>query len=573
MIQRVVVRNFKMFREESFDLSDSVILAGPNNRGKTSLLQAIAVWNLGLQKWLAERGPESKSKAKKRTGVAITRQDFSAIPLREMNLLWTDRSAALSKDDVSGDQKPGTPRLLSISLHGNGPAQTWELTIEFTYRYPDLVHVRPAEDTPVDAILEKARDILVVHVPPFSGIGPEETGLDRAYQDRLIGHGKPGDILRNLLLEVFTREENWKAICRDVEEIFQYRLLPPQYEGRPFILCEYQPGIPERLGHKTLPKLDISCAGSGFLQVLMLLGFFYARPASILLLDEPDAHLHVKLQKQVYDRLRQVARNRGCQLLIATHSEVLIDNTAPEKIIDFHRRPHRLVIDLERDQIREALKRLTSLDILQAEQAKGVLFLESETDLNLLREWARVFGHPAYEVLAKNPFWHNNKGRNPREARGHFFALKAVNPEIQAVLILDGDNRSLPDHEVSAEGLSVLRWRRYEAENYLVHPDALSRFAGGTSTDLFSMVSVERGITYLKNQLPPAVYSNPLAEHPYWERTPASKELLPGFFRASGIELTKNEYYQVAAQMLPGELSSEIKEKLDGLYQVLRSEQ
>ena len=42
MIKKLTVRNFKSFREQSFDLGDSVVLAGPNNAGKTTLLQAVS---------------------------------------------------------------------------------------------------------------------------------------------------------------------------------------------------------------------------------------------------------------------------------------------------------------------------------------------------------------------------------------------------------------------------------------------------------------------------------------------------------------------------------------------------
>lgn len=569
MIEQVTLRSFKRFREETFDVSDSMILAGPNNTGKTTLLQAIAVWDLALRKWMAERGPESGSRAKKRTGVAITRQDFTSIPLREMNLLWTDRSTALYKEELKEGQKLGTPRLLEIEVKGKGAKGSWFLTLEFTYRYPDLIHVRPAEETPGESVLETIRNTQVVHVPPFSGIGAEETHYDRAYQDLLIGQGKPGDILRNLLLEVHREKpEEWKQLCKEIEEMFGYRLLPPVYEGRPFILCEYQPGVSDRGRPRSLPKLDISCAGSGFLQVLMLLGFFYARPASILLLDEPDAHLHVILQKQVYDRLREIARRRGCQLLIATHSEVLVDGTSPEKIVSFFQRPHKLVADAERERVREALKRLTSLDLLMVEQTPGVLYVEGETDLNLLREWARVLKHPAHPFFSQSPFWHSNQGRHPREARAHFFALQAVKPDVHGVLILDGDYRQLPAHEVSADGLTIVRWRRYEAENYLIHPEALARFVRGAMPDIFTTASAEKGLDYLKNQLPPAVYRDPLADHDYLNATPASKTLLPGFFEAAGVPLTKNEYYQVAAQMLPEEISDEVKEKLDQICEV-----
>ncbi|MFQ5753228.1 MAG: ATP-dependent endonuclease [bacterium] len=433
LIEKVNIRYFKKFLDEQFDLSDTVILAGPNNSGKTTLIQALVVWNLALRKWLSERGPGSGSKAKKRTGVAITRKDFTAIPLREMNLLWRNCSTALLKDELGEGQKLGTPRILEIEVTGKNANQDWRLKFEYTYRYPDLIHVRPSSKTPIEHVHEVVKNLQVVHVPPFSGIGAEETRYDEAYQNLLIGQGKPGDILRNLLLEVHRdRRDDWVSLVEDIDNIFGYKLLPPVYEGQPFINCEYQHG-----NEKTQSKLDISTAGSGFLQVLMLLGFFYARPASILLLDEPDVHLHVILQKQVYDRLRSIARQRGCQLIIATHSEVLIDATSPKQIQSFFSHPHPLEADPERDQIREALKRLTSLDILLAEQAPGILYVEDESDLNLLREWAEILNHSSSQFLTKNPFWHPNHGRHPKEAQAHFFALKAVKPNTRGILLLD----------------------------------------------------------------------------------------------------------------------------------------
>jgi hypothetical protein len=134
---------------------------------------------------------------------------------------------------------------------------------------------------------------------------------------------------------------------------------------------------------------------------------------------------------------------------------------------------------------------------------------------------------------------------------------------------LDGDNRGLPDSEVTAEGLTVLRWRRYEAESYLVHPMVLTRFATPREPDLFSTSAPEKGLDFLREELPPAVLRNPLGEHDYLNVTPASKTLLPAFFQPAGISITKNEYYQIAAQMLPEEIPAEVSEKLDLIERVL----
>lgn len=560
MITKVKIRYFKQFVEQEFDLTDHMILAGPNNSGKTTLLQAITVWYLALQKWRERRGPETGSKARQRTGVPLTRQQFTALPLRAMYALWSDAVTGLGKEELQKGQKLGQPRVLTITLEGSTPQSDWRLAFEFRYQNLELLYIKPSPEH-IDQLPQAAQDVSVVHIPPFSGIGTEETRYDRPYQDLLIGQGKAGDILRNLLLEVYDKEDksDWEELVRQVEQIFGYRLMPPQYGGAPYIVCEYLKGIPATRAKNGLPELDIASAGSGFHQVLLLLGFFFARPSTVLLLDEPDAHLHVILQKQVYDLLRLIASRRRCQLIIATHSEVLIDGTSPSQILSFYRRPHLLLNDTDRDQVREALKRLTAMDILLAEPSRGILYVEGETDFNLLRAWARVLDHPLSAWFTKNPFWHSNQGRNPREAKGHFFALRAAGKNILGLLLLDGDNRNLPDREVAAEGLTVERWRRYEAESYLMHPEALTRFVEARSLPLLA----EAARRFLTDQIPPAVFRDPLGDHDFWVTTPASKTLLPQLFQTIQFPLSKEEYYLIAEQMRPEEIPAEVREKLD----------
>ncbi|MBN1592903.1 MAG: AAA family ATPase [Candidatus Coatesbacteria bacterium] len=368
MITEVTIEHFKKFGREEFHLDSSIVLAGPNNSGKTTLLQAISVWNLGVQKWLSER--QELSKAKERTGIPITRKDFTAIPLREMNLLWLDRRTAYRKDE-SPERRSGEHKLIKISLSGRSPStrEEWRLAVGLRYANKEQVYVW-LEDGNGNHVVDApraAKEMAVVHVPPFSGIGAEETGLNSGYQNMLVGQGKPGDILRNLLLQVYKKREQgeaepWLSLVRSVRDLFGYQLSDPIYNELtdPFIRVEY--------GHEEGDTtFDIASAGSGFHQVLMLLSFFHARPASVLLLDEPDAHLHVILQRQVFDTLRSTAREKQCQLLVSTHSEVILQDAAPEQILSFYGSPHRLQVASEKDQVREALKRLSSLDLLSAE--------------------------------------------------------------------------------------------------------------------------------------------------------------------------------------------------------------
>ncbi len=552
MIRRVTVRNFKRFQEEAFELADTVVLAGPNNSGKSTLLQAIATWKLGLDRWVAQR---SGSQATRRTGVSILRSEFTAVPLREMNLFWEGRQVA------GGGERAGQPRRIEIILEGDD----WSCGLEFQYANPEMIYVRPlgAAEMPVKELRKfppaPARELNVVHIPPLSGIERDEPRRDRGYQDLLIGLGRPGEILRNLLLEVSEREEDWEALTRHVEALFQIELRPPSYSpGQPFILCEYRERGSRRF-------LDLASAGSGFLQVLLILAFFYARPATVLLLDEPDAHLHVILQRQTYDLLRRIAAERGSQLILATHSEVLLDATDPERVIAFigpHPRP--LLTKTERDQVREALKRLSTTDLILGREVGAVLYTEGASDAPILREWARILNHPLQRFLG-HPYIHLLKGRNLDEAKAHFFALRAAFPDIRGACLLDGDNKEEPDREMTKRGLLVLRWRRYEIENYLLVPETLRRFVREHAPlGPLAATRVDRAFSKL---LPPN--TDPFADHVAQVHVKASSDFLLPLLEEVGLPLSKGDLYKIAATMRPEEIHPEVREKLDLLYEHL----
>ena len=75
-------------------------------------------------------------------------------------------------------------------------------------------------------------------------------------------------------------------------------------------------------------RLDLSSSGRGLQQTLLLLAYMYANRGAVLLLDEPDAHLEILRQRQIYRLLTDVARDRGSQIIAASHSEVLLEEAA-----------------------------------------------------------------------------------------------------------------------------------------------------------------------------------------------------------------------------------------------------
>ncbi len=67
MIKKITIKNFKKFESAPYEMNPSAVslIVGPNNGGKTTALQAIALWSFLIQKWNEAKGKATKSTAKK----------------------------------------------------------------------------------------------------------------------------------------------------------------------------------------------------------------------------------------------------------------------------------------------------------------------------------------------------------------------------------------------------------------------------------------------------------------------------------------------------------------------------
>src|SRR3989338_10326254 len=88
MLTRLTIHNFKRFEKAVIEVGSPVVFIGPNDSGKTTALQALALWDIGLRRWNEKRS--GKPAAAKRPGVAINRGDLIAVPVPTANLLWHD---------------------------------------------------------------------------------------------------------------------------------------------------------------------------------------------------------------------------------------------------------------------------------------------------------------------------------------------------------------------------------------------------------------------------------------------------------------------------------------------------
>jgi len=542
MIRKVIIRRFKRFDEVTFDLPGHVVLAGPNNTGKTTVLQAIAAWGFAFDRW--KRLNDFQRHGGAYTKAPITRQTFSAVPLRAFDLLWRDRTYTGA---------------LEVEIQS---VQGWIITMEFIADSTEQIYVRPKPN--VNPTTVRTAVLLPVFVPPMTGLSTDEPVYQSPKIDQLLGQAKPGEVIRNLLLQAHQSETAWAALQESIKRLFGYELLPPNADG-PDILAEYtaQPGG---------TRLDIASAGSGFQQVLMLLTFLNTRPASVLLLDEPDAHLHVILQDAIYGELRAVAAKQQSQLIIATHSEVIINSVEPRELCVMLNQPRMLADNEERARLMKSLGVLSNEDIMLALDAPGILYLEDYTDLQILREWARILEHSMYALLTSRLFWKKTvsqprPGATGIAAREHYDALKLVRDDLPGLELVDGDARpEIQSTPITGQGFQRLRWKRYEIESYLVHPDVLARYVEKIVGTGAAPLHVQDLRKHFAETYPPAFLRNPLGDLPLLLSTKACTLLLPPALEAAGLAgIPYTRYHEIAGVMKPEEIHPEVKERLDAI--------
>ena len=377
MLTRLRIRNFKLFDDVELELGKRVVLIGPNNAGKTTALQALALWDIGVKRWIEKRG--TGDVPGKRTGAAVNRRDLTAVPVPAANLLWRNRH-------VRGSQRKNIRIEIEVeSIH-------WSCGLEFDYANEESFYCRPlrAAGNQPGAVPEAAAEVRAAYLPAMSGLAANETRLDGGAVNVRLGEGRTAEVLRNLcyrIIESENGEDKWERIAGCIESLFGSRLEKPRYVAeRGEITMTYRtPGG---------VQLDLSASGRGQQQTLLLLAHLTANPGAVLLLDEPDAHLEILRQRRIYQLLSETAENTGSQIIAASHSEVILNEAADRDVlIAFVGKPHR--VDNRGSQVVKAFREIGFEHYLQAEEKGWVLYLEGSTDLAVLLALARRLNHPA----------------------------------------------------------------------------------------------------------------------------------------------------------------------------------
>ena len=568
MLTKLTIRNFKRFDEVEIELGNPVVFIGPNNSGKTSAMQALALWDIGLKRWNEKRS--GKSTPEKRPGVTVNRRDLVAMPIPDANLLWR---AMHVRDVRRADGRQTTSNVrIDLIVEGVTNDRPWTCGLEFDYANEESFYCRPLRrsdgKTPERmAVPDEAGSVRMAFLPPMSGLAATETRLDQGAVNVRIGEGRTAEVLRNLCFRIHEEAPaHWDDLVDRIDSLFGSVLDPPRYvaERGEVTMTYRERGV----------RLDLSSSGRGLQQTLLLLAYLHANRGAVLLLDEPDAHLEILRQRQIYRLLTDVASRSGGQIIAASHSEVLLNEAAErDVVVAFVGPPHR--IDDRGSQVLKALRDIGFDQYYQAEETGWVLYLEGSTDLSILIAFARRLGHERALRALERPFVHY-VGNQPRSVQAHYHGLREALPSLRGVVVFD----RLDTQPRDIAPVECLMWRRREIENYVCSRATLEAYATASAQDthgpLFSAAETERRLDAMRKAIDEmeSALTTLRKGSPWDPDIKASDDFLTRLFEIYFEQLAlpnlmaKKNFHELADCVPDGEIDPEIREKLDVIARV-----
>ena len=469
MIRQFVIEGFKRFREETVVALDPItVLVGLNGSGKSTILQALAMFQYCLDATLRTNanGLHTERKAKAAT---VYPQDFGALPITEPADLWPDGRLVPGKE-------PAPIRLGAEFSNGASVRCTFRLHF-------NRFRIRTETEGNWQEALN-GRELRLV--PLLSTLLPREEYLTPPARQERIRMQRHAEMIRNLLWDLRENAgDRFSVLIELLGKLFPESRLDIRFdiEVDRFLTAGYQDDTLRR-------SRDVTVAGSGFHQALQILTAVLAPGVGTLLLDEPDAHLHARLQGRLMRILVRLAAEEETQFVMATHAPQILD-AAPEGAIRVCAggrvdgfTPTSASLSLLQD-----LGALDQMEIVPLLTYRCVVFVENRTDRRLLEAFAvKHWGESRRERVWRRLSFLYMYGSAAEPAvlssarQVHDLLTSAgiaPGPTPRMLAISDRDWRTDRDRRQTLRDLDrkageapmairFLMWKRREIENYLL---------------------------------------------------------------------------------------------------------
>ncbi len=158
-----------------------------------------------------------------------------------------------------------------------------------------------------------------VYTPGLAGVAREERYLSPGVVRRSVARGDANLVLRNVLFMLLQEDRKYDSFLDGMRELFGEIDFSVQFDNDTDEFIQTQVSFAEG------PWLPLESSGTAVLQAAQILGYSALYSPPLVLLDEPDSHLHPNNQRALCRLLKRLVESQRFRLLVATHSRHVLD--------------------------------------------------------------------------------------------------------------------------------------------------------------------------------------------------------------------------------------------------------
>lgn len=470
-LESITVRGFKATKDATIPLDRVAILVGPNGCGKSSVLQAIH--------WAARAASYVLPKNAKEM-ISFERLDYvpSSEPLSTLHKGDLKSDTASTPVEVVFSHRPVAGEAASATIRIRAARNRGGITA-----YMD----GGSAVTPY----KQRFQFITAYIPGLAGLSEKESILAQPTLRRQAASGDAGGVLRNILLNLRSRRIGEVDETEGRDRLLRLNQLVQQVH--PGIQVDvtfderedYHISATIRTDGLAGQSRPLEAAATGVLQVVQIFAYLILFEPKVMLIDEPDAHLHPDKQERLIEALERAASEYDAQIILTTHSPHIVRAASPAANLVWMK--DGMVVTKDD----EAIRRLLGWGGLD----KVALFFVEDEDDKPLRALLRQWPHLARQIAVCRCFGLENLPRDK------FLEGLLVDGElkIKALLHRDGDFMNADEAE---------RWRQgFET------PGVFPWVTDGADIEAYFCEA-----DYLA-----ALYGAPLAEAENWRQEAAKK--------------------------------------------------
>lgn len=357
-LQSVQVKRFKGITDANLDVELINVFIGANNSGKSTIAQLMHFGVSVMQaiELLGKWGNKS----------------LVSLSLDQAQLLYSPcvDLYAMGQGGTLKEAAESAIELILVLSDGE------KITVEIRRGRNGNIKVQ-VNNVAAARTLAKLAEPYTIYSPGLAGIARTEEYISNGVLLRTIARGDANLVLRNILLRLSEKTDEWNNFLEDLRQLFEGIEIDVAYEKETdeHIIAFVNVGS---------GRVPIELAGTGVLQAVQILGYVHYFDPSVIILDEPDSHLHPNNQRLLCKLLQGVAEKLSTQVFLTTHSRHVVDALSGQGA--FHWVRNGSVESMDQDHDLAVLLDIGALDVkemLSRSHAKCIVLTEDALTRNL----------------------------------------------------------------------------------------------------------------------------------------------------------------------------------------------